>query len=378
MKTIVISAVNLNVGGTLTILRDCLQYLSTLTEKGDYRIVALVYNKELAFYPNIEYIEIRWAKKLWPLRLWCEYITMRGISKRLAPVFLWLSLHDTTPNVIAEHRAVYCHNSYPFYRWKMRELFFSPKVVLFSLFSKYAYRINIYRNDYIVVQQEWLRREFVNWFHLDGERIIVTPPEYTAPSMETRERSDEEARGDSLCEFSFIYAASPNSHKNFECLCAAAKLLQSQMPDNSFKVYITVKGDENNYAKWLHKQWGKIPSIHFIGFQSRDDLYVYYQKSDCLVFPSKVETWGLPITEFAGFEKPMLLADLPYAHETAAGCKQVAYFDPDDPSKLANLMEKLVRGEEDFLMEVKRRHISEPIAFSWKDLFSILSNTIKQ
>ncbi len=33
MKTIVVSAVNLNVGGTLTILRDCLSFLSEFSVK---------------------------------------------------------------------------------------------------------------------------------------------------------------------------------------------------------------------------------------------------------------------------------------------------------------------------------------------------------
>ena len=56
MKTIVISAVNLRKGGTLTILRNCLEYLSTLAQTGEYRIVALVHRKELALYPVIVYI----------------------------------------------------------------------------------------------------------------------------------------------------------------------------------------------------------------------------------------------------------------------------------------------------------------------------------
>ena len=42
-KTIVVSAVSLRKGGTLTILRDCLCYLSTLAVDGHYRIIALVH-----------------------------------------------------------------------------------------------------------------------------------------------------------------------------------------------------------------------------------------------------------------------------------------------------------------------------------------------
>ena len=136
-KTIVVSAVNLNAGGTLTILRDCLQYLSRLAEQNEYKIIALVHKRELADYPRITYIEMRWPKKSWIGRLWCEYVTMRRISQDLAPVYLWLSLHDTTPNVTAERRAVYCHNPFPFYKWKAREWLFTPKIVMFALFSKW-------------------------------------------------------------------------------------------------------------------------------------------------------------------------------------------------------------------------------------------------
>ena len=39
MKKIVISAVNLKVGGTLTILRDCLRHLSGLAATGEYQVI---------------------------------------------------------------------------------------------------------------------------------------------------------------------------------------------------------------------------------------------------------------------------------------------------------------------------------------------------
>ena len=76
MKTIVVSAVNIRKGGTLTILRDCLGYLSGLASGGEYRVVALVHKRELADYPGIEYIEMPGCIKGWGRRLWCEYVTM--------------------------------------------------------------------------------------------------------------------------------------------------------------------------------------------------------------------------------------------------------------------------------------------------------------
>ena len=367
MKTIVVSAVNLNVGGTLTILYECLQYLSALAETGNYRIVALVYRKELAYFEHIEYIEMQWPKKSWISRLWCEYVTMKKISAKLSPVYLWLSLHDSTPNVLAEKRAVYCHNPFPYYKWKMREWLFTPKIVLFALFSNFVYRKNIHKNTNIVVQQEWMKKKFIQLFDLQEKTVIVAPPLLTVEQV-----------GDSIPNtsgqrvYSFIFASSPNSHKNFECICQAARILKEQLGIEDFIVYITVKGDENRYSKWLFRKWGKMPNIAFLGFLDRKLLYEYYHQAHCLVFPSKAETWGLPITEFAAFHKPMLLADLPYAHESAGGCSKVAFFNPDDPHELAAKMKQLVQGDESFLKTLEENNIPDPVARSWQELFDIL------
>lgn len=371
MKRIVISAVNLKVGGTLTILRDCLRHLSGLAATGEYQVIALVYDRKLADYPHIEYIELKWSKKNWGNRLWCEYVAMRKISVRLAPVFLWLSLHDTTPNVRAQRRAVYCHNSFPFYRWKMKEILFAPRIVLFSLFSRYVYRINIHKNKYVIVQQQWFRKAFTHWFHLPDESVIVAPPVLQRQPSVKKSPNTASIEMDED-EYSFLYAATSDSHKNFECICRASVLLRQRMPGLKFKVYLTVKGDENAYTRWLYSHWGKVSALAFVGYLTKEQLYAYYQRSNCLIFSSKVETWGLPITEFAVFKKPMLLSDLPYAHETAAGCEQVAFFHPDRPQELAAQMAKLLRGDHSFLATLRKEEVLPPVAESWEKLFHIL------
>ena len=52
MKKIVISAVNLKVGGTLAILRDCLRHLSGLAATGEYQVIALVYDRKEPIIPT--------------------------------------------------------------------------------------------------------------------------------------------------------------------------------------------------------------------------------------------------------------------------------------------------------------------------------------
>lgn len=366
-KTIVVSAVNIRKGGTLTILRDCLSYLSALASDGRYRIVALVHDKNLAFYSNIEYLEFPDTIKSWGRRLWCEYVTMYRVSKQLSPVYLWLSLHDTTPNVKADNRAVYCQTSFPFLKWKWQDLRFDYKILLFSLFTKFAYRFNVKRNNYLIVQADWLRLGFAKMFGLERDRFIVCPPEKC--SVIGFNFSDREDKANT-----FIFPATPDCHKNFELLCEASFLLEKELGQGKFNVVLTIDGTENKYARWIYAKWGQVDSLKFVGFLKRKELFEQYASVDCLVFPSRIETWGLPISEFALTGKPLLLADLPYAHETACGCDSVSFFNPEDVYDLKEKMKKILLGDCSDCEKVSKLEISEPFANNWKELFDLLLN----
>jgi glycosyltransferase involved in cell wall biosynthesis len=362
-KTIVISAVNIRKGGTLTILKDCLQYLSGISN--EYRIVALVHKKELSFFNGIEYIELPWAMKNWVFRLYCEYVTMRGISKKIGEIDVWLSLHDTTPNVRANRQAVYCQTSFPFYKWRLQDFRFDYKIPLFSMFTRYAYRINIHKNQYLIVQQEWLRNGFGKMFHIDSKKMIVFPPQQPPETPVS-------SAFPKYCH-SFFYASTADCHKNFELICRAADLLEREIGTNKFSVTITIAGNENKYAAWLYKKWQHVPSLTFAGFMNKEQLTAHYESSDCFIFPSKIETWGLPISEFMQTGKPMLLADLPYAHETAAGSTCTAFFNPNNAEALKNLMKKCIEKDISIFHRIEKKEIVPPTVKSWHDLFTILA-----
>ena len=365
MKTIVVSAVNLRKGGTLAILDGCLQTLSSMARKGDYRIVAIVHKRNLANYEGIDYIELEWSVRSWLHRLWCEYVTMYGISKKIGDIDLWLSLHDTTPRVKARRQAVYCHNSYPFFRWKWYHLLLNYRIVCFALFTNFIYRANLYRNNFVIVQQEWFRKAFTQMFNLCHNQIIVFPP----PQTDMRPIADHRLNDGKFC---FIYPAYPDVHKNLECLCEAAKLLEEEVGADKFEVMLTIDRTANAYTRMINRKWGRVSSLRFCGFLSQDRLYDLYAQANCLVFPSKAETWGLPISEFAQSGRYMLLADLPYAHESAGGSKQTAFFNPEKLEELKNLMRKAMEHDIKAFKVVEPTTPKEPVARSWQELFTEL------
>ena len=159
--------------------------------------------------------------------------------------------------------------------------------------------------------------------------------------------------------------------KYIEVICKACEILEKK--DNAkYNVLLTLKGNENRYAKLLYKQYSSLKTITFGGLLSYEEVYEKYNKIDCLIFPSKLETWGLPISEFMAFDKPMLIADLPYAHETAAGAKYVAFFNPDTPKMLADRMSEVINGDLFNFSSVPLVNIELPHVTSWKMLFDKL------
>lgn len=149
-------------------------------------------------------------------------------------------------------------------------------------------------------------------------------------------------------------------------------MLEGKIGCGKFKVTLTVSGAENKYSKWLLKKWNHVDSIEFRGFQDLKHLIELYAESDCLVFPSRVETWGLPISEFMTTGKPMMLADLPYAHETSKGAGQVAFFPAEDSGYLASLMNDFINKKYSKFMENRRGPLHDVAVGEWADLFRML------
>ena len=363
MKTIILSGINLFRGGTLKIMQDCIAALSAFAGK-DFQIIALVHNAELyRKYENVRYISYPKSRKSWFYRLYYEYIGFKKLSKQLKP-YAWFSLHDVSPNVIAEKRIVYCHNTFPFYSPKWQDLFIQPDIVMFSLFSRYIIQMNIKKNTYVVVQQEWLRDTLEKMFSINN--VVVSLPVQTKEPIELQPLKSHVSKE----KIQFLYPATPMIHKNYEVICRAVSLLEQEEIKN-FEVLLTFNGKENRYAKKIADSYSGLNSLRFIGFLNRDEMNDVYQNCDCLLFSSKIESWGLPITEAIESGKPILLSNLPYAKETVVKYDKVKFFDPDNARQLADEMKNFIKGTMvyDKTEDVKYK---EPFTLNWDELVRFL------
>jgi glycosyltransferase involved in cell wall biosynthesis len=333
IRKFIISAVNLTEAGGFSILKQALNTAIDTFPRSWLLIAIVNSSSELPKYKNIFYIEIKSAKKRWLFRLFWEYIGFYFMSRKLSPD-IWLSLHDITPNVSAKYRVVYCHNPSPFYNSDLRTLMLDTKFYLFSKFYKVLYKINISKNDLVIVQQNWLKNQFINMFNINNVEV-------SKPSVLSNNKNKLIKKPDND-KLIFLYPAFPRVFKNFEIIFEALKLLDDK-DLSKIVVKLTITPNMNAYTKYLHHKYG-YGGVEWIGIQDKEGISNLYANVDVILFPSKLETWGLPISEAIANGKYILAADEGYAHETAFGYDLIDYINPNDPHVWANYIKRTINS----------------------------------
>jgi len=338
-RCIAISAVNFTEGGPLTVLREFVATACSVLP-AEWDIVVFLHDERLLTTGRARLIAIPYAKRGWLLRLYVEWFVLRTYSRELRPD-VWVSLHDISPNVECARQVVYCHNPAPFFHMRLRDALFEPPLAAFRLAYKALYRLNINRNYAVIVQQSWLREEFRKWTDA-SVRIIVAHP--SAPEAGGHVPAPRAVAMDRAV---FLYPALPRAFKNVELICRAVRSLESN-PAWRSAVVLTIDGTENRYARWLREQFGGLRTVSFAGRQSGEQMNDRYREADCLLFPSRLETWGLPITEAKQRGLAMFVADLPYARETVGNYDRVDFIDIADHRALADKLLAFQRGKFQF------------------------------
>jgi glycosyltransferase involved in cell wall biosynthesis len=357
-RHLVVSAVNIVDGGTLQILRQCLEAAASLD---GWHVTALVNDPGRIGVNGVHYLARPDIKPSWLKRIRFEYVECRTLAEALRPDF-WLSLHDMTPNLGRltgkVRQAVYCHNAMCFYRMSLREILLDPVLVLFSTFYPLFYRINLNRNSAVIVQQDWIRREFEVRFSC--RHVVVAHPVPHGASRMPRLRSGHR----------FFYPSYARVFKNFELVLAAWEIL-CQDPLWDGELTLTIDARVNRYGAGLVRRFGHLRNVWFIGRVSHDEVQALYEQHDCLVFPSRLETWGMPLTEAKQAGLWILAADLPYAREALGSYGGVELFPAAEPELLAVLMRRFREGAS-VGTPLPQTPIAKPFAESWSDLFPLL------
>lgn len=320
-------------GGALAVLNDFHNEVKSHKDR-NINWIFVVSKAELQETDNIKVLRFPWIKKSWFHRLYFDnFIAPKLIKKYNADKIFSLQ------NVVIPHTKIsqilYVHNSLPFveYRFAFRD---NKKLWTYqNIIGKDIVR-SIKKADKVIVQTKWMKKACIDRANVEKEKIDVVYPKIST-------NIDNFFEADETSLKTFFYPANGVYYKNHRLIVEACKELKKQNIDD-YRVLFTLKGNENEHIKEIYRKVieNKLP-IEFIGKISRQKVFELYTKS-ILIFPSYIETFGLPILEAKLHRGIILSSDCSFSHEILDDYKNAYFFDPfnyiDLSEKILNVLQK--------------------------------------
>jgi glycosyltransferase involved in cell wall biosynthesis len=144
-------------------------------------------------------------------------------------------------------------------------------------------------------------------------------------------------------KFDFLYVASGDAHKNHVTLLEAWRLLA----EAGFKPSLALTVDPIRYPK-IHTEISKVANDYLLnivnlGQLPADEVTDLYQSSSALIYPSKTESFGLPLIEAAQHKLPILASELDYVRDVVV---PIETFDPSSPVSIARAVRRFLGNAE--------------------------------
>ena len=325
-------------GGGETILRQYIDAAKKSENQKWWFIVSLPElireasdNVNILYQPELNKKGIR----KWIHRFIFEHTKLRKIIRQINPDRV-LSLQNMTMPKANCPQTVYLHQSLQFAPVKFR--FFKKEERSLAVRQRIICRLiqkNLRKADEIIVQTNWMKEAAAKWIGIPEYRIRVEKP--ISP-----DHSNHEKISVSRSKNRFFYPANASIYKNHQIIVEACMLLKKQGICD-YHINFTLNPSENTHIRALYEKVQKeqLP-ISFVGYQNRKAMCEKY--AECtLLFPSYIETFGLPLQEASAFDAPILVSDCQYAHEVLIGYSHCEYIPWNDANAWAEAMRQKLR-----------------------------------
>jgi len=177
-------------------------------------------------------------------------------------------------------------------------------------------------------------------------------------------------------KFHLFYPANSEVYKNHELIINALKYIKDNKPEICKKIilHFTLEGTLNNNRNKvlvdLIKDLQVDEQIKNEGKISYERVLSFYRSCDLMLFPSYVETFGLPLIEAASFGMPILAAEMDYAREVTGDYEGVKFLDCKNEKLWAESIIDLYNKR----IKYKPYHVNYET--SWKDFFKLIEKLI--
>lgn len=306
-------------GGALEILRQVYRYAENHSEEDEWIFfVGGDYLKEKA---NIKIVSFPEVKNSRFNKLLFDLWKGKHIIEKYEPDVV-VSLQNIVTFGLRIPQFVYIHQSIPYQDTKKFSFFKNTerKYAVYQYVIGSLINLSARMSDGIIVQTEWMKDAVSKKAHVNKEKIEVCFPDVDL--IDLKESSTYK-------KHDFFYPTSIAIYKNNDVIVKACNILNSK-GINNFKVYLTLPPNTINQRNAV-----------CIGYIPKERVYQYYQETN-LLFPSYIETIGLPLIESKSAGGVILAANCPYAENVLFNYNRAFFFDPFNAKDLADLMERVM------------------------------------
>lgn len=320
ISKIIVNATALRTSGALTILY---QFIDNIPSNSKHKYLIFINRnvKTNDLNPNIQFVttDITSFKDRF---LWDAFFLKRWLKKNgIIPVST-LSLQNTNFNVgYTCPNFIYYHQSLPFFKNKWNFLKKKERVLWFyKVIYPFFVKLFIKKNTEVFVQLNFIKEGFIKRFKFSQSKIHVVFPNVEIPNdNRTRFLLDIDPS-----RINCFYPSTCFFYKNHQLILNALKNIDKSIT-KKITLYLTLDRQELEFLSDFTNV-----EIVFLGKISYLEVLWIYQNVDLLLFPSYIETLGLPLLEAAYFGLPIFASDLPFAKEVLDGYDGVTFLDYTD------------------------------------------------
>jgi glycosyltransferase involved in cell wall biosynthesis len=319
-------------GGALSVLHD---YYNKFTKDEENEYVFILSTPDLQEVKNIKVIRFPWIKNSWLHRLFFDYFISHKLIKKFK-IDRVLSLQNTIIPLTNIKQSVLIQNSLPFTKYKFTIIEDTLIWIYQNIIGK-KIKKSIKKADHVIVQTDWMKRNLIEQLQLRSDKIEVQRPNIQLNATKVFEENKKNLS-------TFFYPASGLVYKNHILIVNTCLRLKEEAIED-YKVIFTLNGSENRHISKLYKivKQNELP-IEFVGVLEKEVVNEYYSKT-VLLFPSYIETIGLPLLEAKMHKTPIIVSDCEYAHEALNDYETVDYFNPFDLNSIKNCLLKKLRAD---------------------------------
>lgn len=234
----------------------------------------------------------------------------------------------------------------------------------------------IAQTDYVVTVSESSKREIIEHFKVDPERVVVLYNgvdrqlyrQYSEP--EVRAVKDKYGLGDKPY---FLFIGNIEPRKNLERLIAAA----TQLPKDYALLLVGSDGwlNEKIFADIEQARQDGHLIIKPKTYVPDEDVAPLISGAVALVQPSLYEGFGMPVLEALASQTPVVVADIPPLREVAGDVGM--YCDPLDVASIAQTMQRAIKLSTEARKQLADQGFERAAQFTWQRSAGALAHVLE-